>query len=55
MIKYFIHHGIRYSCLDTVNFNDIRTISVAKDGNSYKDAKLQDADLHKLEHKHGGY
>ncbi|WP_416336221.1 polymorphic toxin type 8 domain-containing protein [Chryseobacterium flavum] len=27
----------------------------AKDGNSYKDAKLQDADLHKLEHKYGGY
>jgi len=27
----------------------------AKDGHSYKDAKLQDADLHKLEHKHGGY
>ena len=27
----------------------------AKDGHSYKNAKLQDADLHKLEHKHGGY
>lgn len=27
----------------------------AKDGHSYKDAKLQDADLHKLEHKYGGY
>lgn len=27
----------------------------AKDGNSYKDAKFQDADLHKLEHKYGGY
>jgi hypothetical protein len=27
----------------------------AKDGHSYKDAKLQDADLHKLEHKHEGY
>ncbi|CAA7196728.1 DUF6443 domain-containing protein [Chryseobacterium potabilaquae] len=27
----------------------------AKDGNSYKDTKLQDADLHKLEHKYGGY
>ena len=27
----------------------------AKDGHSYKDAKFQDADLHKLEHKHGGY
>lgn len=27
----------------------------AKDGHSYKDAKLQDVDLHKLEHKHNGY
>ena len=27
----------------------------AKDGNSYKNAKLQDKDLHKLEHKHEGY
>ncbi len=27
----------------------------AKDGHSYENAKLQDADLHKLEHKHGGY
>ena len=27
----------------------------AKDGNSYENAKFQDADLHKLEHKYGGY
>jgi hypothetical protein len=27
----------------------------AKDGHSYKKAKLQDTDLHKLEHKHEGY
>ncbi len=27
----------------------------AKDGHSYKNAKIQDNDLHKLEHKHEGY
>lgn len=27
----------------------------AKDGHSYKNAKLQDKDLHRLEHKHEGY
>ena len=27
----------------------------AKDGHSYKNAKLQDSDLHKLEHKYEGY
>jgi hypothetical protein len=27
----------------------------AKDGQSYKNAKLQDTDLHKLEHKYEGY
>jgi hypothetical protein len=27
----------------------------AKDGNSYKEAKLQDSDLHRLEHKYEGY
>lgn len=27
----------------------------AKDGHSYKNAKLQDTDLHKLEHKYEGY